>query len=639
MSNADYLTRPLRLSPTEATALIVALRALRDSAPEATREVVDRALGKLETAAAEGAAAHQVDLADGVDRLADLRASLQRAVASGRQVRLTYHVPTRDEESERVVDPRGVVSTGGLDYLDAWCHSAEAPWWFRLDRIHEAQVLASAVVTDPQPPRDLAEGLLAPGEGAAPVTLLLDPAARWVPDYYPVDSARQRAGGRLEVRMRVADPLAAAVPAQADPSRAGGRAGRVRRRLPSHARGDAPPLQRPVPGSVARTRVAWVPNRLPVQPEPPTRDEEPMTSPLVTLPGGWELIVIVLVIVFLFGAKKLPGSRGAPARRSRSSRTRPRPARRRRQDTRAAGDRVAPGRGRQAAAAALGRHPGLRPRRWPLRRRPASLRPSRPSRRTGRPDGAVRPLPRAPRPILKAALAVAVVFIAALFFFDPIFAVVLGPYHHAQSVLGEDVTQPVVTGPGGPFLLYFKLCGLAALVLTSPYWLHQIWGFILPGLHANERKWSRVFAAVAGPAVPARRAGRLPHAAQGLQVLIGFTPADLTNLVEFNDYLSFFSRTLLVFGIAFEIPVFIVLLNLAGVVSGAWLGAHRSWIIISVFVFAAIATPSTDPFTMYFMAIPMVALFGVSEVIARVTDRRRAARRAHFLGGDKASAR
>ncbi|MEZ5094893.1 MAG: WYL domain-containing protein [Nocardioides sp.] len=131
------------LSPTEATALIVALRALRDSAPEATREVVDRALGKLETAAAEGAAAHQVDLADGVDRLADLRASLQRAVASGRQVRLTYYVPTRDEESERVVDPRGVVSTGGLDYLDAWCHSAEAPWWFRLDRIHEAQVLAS----------------------------------------------------------------------------------------------------------------------------------------------------------------------------------------------------------------------------------------------------------------------------------------------------------------------------------------------------------------------------------------------------------------------------------------------------------------------------------------------------------------
>jgi sec-independent protein translocase protein TatC len=120
---------------------------------------------------------------------------------------------------------------------------------------------------------------------------------------------------------------------------------------------------------------------------------------------------------------------------------------------------------------------------------------------------------------------------------------------------------------------------------------------------------------------------------KGLQVLIGFTPADLTNLVEFSEYLSFFTRTMLVFGVAFEIPVFIVLLNLAGVVSGRWLGEHRSWIIILVFVFAAVATPSTDPFTMCFMAIPMVVLFLVSEVIARLTDRRRAAKAVEVLGG------
>lgn len=238
--------------------------------------------------------------------------------------------------------------------------------------------------------------------------------------------------------------------------------------------------------------------------------------------------------------------------------------------------------------------------------------------------------------ILKAALAVTVAFIASLFFFDQIFSVVLGPYHHAQTSLGEDVTQPVVTGPGGPFLLYFKLCGLAALVLTSPYWLYQIWAFILPGLHDNERRWSRVFAAVAGPLFLLGIATGYLTLPKGLEVLIGFTPADLTNLVEFSDYLSFFSRTLLVFGIAFEIPVFIVLLNLAGIVTGAWLGAHRSWIIIAVFIFAAIATPSTDPFTMCFMAFPMVALFGISELIARFTDRRRAARRADFLGTDEA---
>ena len=103
----------------------------------------------------------------------------------------------------------------------------------------------------------------------------------------------------------------------------------------------------------------------------------------------------------------------------------------------------------------------------------------------------------------------------------------------------------------------------------------------------------------------------------GLEILIGFTPADLTNLVEFNDYLIFFTRSLLVFGIAFEIPVFVVMLNLAGVIKGKSLGAHRPWIIVGTFVFAAVATPSGDPFTMTFMAVPMVLLFLVSEVIAR----------------------
>jgi sec-independent protein translocase protein TatC len=239
--------------------------------------------------------------------------------------------------------------------------------------------------------------------------------------------------------------------------------------------------------------------------------------------------------------------------------------------------------------------------------------------------------------VLKSALALTVAFIAALFFFDQIFAVVIGPYHHAQQSLGEDVTRPTVNGPGGPFLLYFKLCGLAAVVVTGPYWLYQIWAFILPGLHAKERKWSRVFVAIAGPLFLLGVLVGYLTLPKGLEVLIGFTPADLTNLVEFSEYLSFFARTLLVFGLAFEIPVFIVLLNMAGVVSGRWLGEHRSWLIMGVFIFAAIATPSTDPFTMCFMAIPMVGLFLISEVIARATDRRRASKRAALLGEDEAA--
>ncbi len=234
--------------------------------------------------------------------------------------------------------------------------------------------------------------------------------------------------------------------------------------------------------------------------------------------------------------------------------------------------------------------------------------------------------------LMRVALAMTLAFVASLFFYDAILEVVTGPYLHAQEALGTGVTQAVISGAGGPFLLYFKLCGLAAVVLTSPYWLYQIWAFILPGLHPHERRWSRVFASIAGPLFLIGVVVGYLTLPKGLEVLIGFTPDNFTNLVEFQEYLSFFSRTLLVFGIAFEIPVFIVLLNLAGVVTGKWLGEHRAWIIVGVFVFAAIVTPSTDPFTMCFMAVPMVLLFFVSEVIARANDRRRARDREEFLG-------
>ena len=119
VSNADYLARPLRLSPTEATAIIVALRALRNGARDETREVVDRALAKLEAAAAEGSSARaNLGIDPGTDPArpddGELRRTLAAAVQGRRQLRLSYFVPSRDEESERTVDPRGVVTAARL---------------------------------------------------------------------------------------------------------------------------------------------------------------------------------------------------------------------------------------------------------------------------------------------------------------------------------------------------------------------------------------------------------------------------------------------------------------------------------------------------------------------------------------------
>lgn len=227
--------------------------------------------------------------------------------------------------------------------------------------------------------------------------------------------------------------------------------------------------------------------------------------------------------------------------------------------------------------------------------------------------------------ILKIVSVLMVGMIVSLFFFDPIFALVLDPYKQAQAGVGDDVnTQATIAGAGGPLMLYLKLCGVVSVIATSPLWLYQIWAFILPGLHTRERTYSRVFAAIAGPLFLTGVVLGYFTLPKGLEILIGLTPGDLTNLVEFGDYLSFLIRTLLVFGVAFEIPVFVILLNLAGILKGSALGTHRPWIIIGTFVFAAVATPSTDPFTMLFLAIPMVLLFAISEVIARVLDRRRA---------------
>src|SRR5688500_11262732 len=100
--------------------------------------------------------------------------------------------------------------------------------------------------------------------------------------------------------------------------------------------------------------------------------------------------------------------------------------------------------------------------------------------------------------LLKSAVVVLLGLIVSLFFFDQIFQLVLTPYNDARQALGEDVrTEATIAGVGGPLMLQLKLCGLVGLVVTSPYWLYQIWAFILPGLHSRERKWTRVFAAIA----------------------------------------------------------------------------------------------------------------------------------------------
>src|SRR3954454_542637 len=231
-----------------------------------------------------------------------------------------------------------------------------------------------------------------------------------------------------------------------------------------------------------------------------------------------------------------------------------------------------------------------------------------------------------------------VVLVAGLFFYDQLLAIVYDPYAKAVAALPPSTkTIATINGVGGPLLLPLELAAMSAVVVTSPYWLWQIWAFIVPGLHPQERRWSRAFLLTAGPLFIVGVAVGYYVLPKGLQVLISFTPADLTNLVDFGEYFSFMTRMLLVFGIAFEIPLFVVLLNLAGVVSGRTLGRDRPWIVLGTFVFAAVATPSTDPFSMLMLALPMTLLFFLSELIARLVDRRRGRPSYDGLADDEAS--
>jgi sec-independent protein translocase protein TatC len=226
--------------------------------------------------------------------------------------------------------------------------------------------------------------------------------------------------------------------------------------------------------------------------------------------------------------------------------------------------------------------------------------------------------------LLRSLVVMLVALVAAFFFYDQLIDLVTRPYFEAQRDLkGQVVTEPVLSGAGAPLLLNLKLCAAAAVVVTSPYWLYQIWAFIVPGLHPHERRWSKVFIGVAGPLFVGGVAVGYYVLPKGLEVLIGFTPHRFTHLLDFGDYFSFLTRMLLIFGISFEIPLFVVLLNLAGVLPARLLKEYRPWIVLGVFIFAAVATPSTDPFSMLMLAIPMTILFFASELIARVTDRRR----------------
>ncbi|MDQ1681202.1 MAG: proteasome accessory factor [Frankiaceae bacterium] len=187
VTNADAIGRPLRLAADEGLALIVALRALTDTAGN-DEDAVRRALAKLERAAGDAAAgASNVSVV--FEAQAPVLTSVQDALARSRRLHLTYYVPGRDETTERDVDPMRILVVDQLPYLEGWCRVAEGVRIFRLDRVVDLRVLdVAAEVPEQAQMRDVSAGLFQPSESDEVVVLDLDPSARWVADYYPCEN-------------------------------------------------------------------------------------------------------------------------------------------------------------------------------------------------------------------------------------------------------------------------------------------------------------------------------------------------------------------------------------------------------------------------------------------------------------------
>jgi sec-independent protein translocase protein TatC len=240
--------------------------------------------------------------------------------------------------------------------------------------------------------------------------------------------------------------------------------------------------------------------------------------------------------------------------------------------------------------------------------------------------------------VVKAALALVAAMAIGLSppVFTPLWNLIKHPFcsavirgHTGCHVAGD---QLVVNGVFDPFMLRVQIAFFFALVVASPIWLYQLWAFIAPGLYRREKRWTYAFV---GSAVPLFLAGAgMAYFAmsRGLRYLLGLTPNGVLNLPTVPTYLGYFMAMLLGFGLAFELPLALILLNMAGILTHQRIRKWRRLMIFGVFVFAGIANPNPDPLSMLLLAVPCLVLVEVAEVIIWANDRRRAGRPSPYEG-------
>ncbi|MEV4555657.1 twin-arginine translocase subunit TatC [Kitasatospora sp. NPDC049285] len=177
-----------------------------------------------------------------------------------------------------------------------------------------------------------------------------------------------------------------------------------------------------------------------------------------------------------------------------------------------------------------------------------------------------------------------------------------------------------------PFTLVLKVSLTAGVVAATPVWLYQLWKFVSPGLHKHEKRYTVGFLTAGTPLFLAGAAFAYLVMPMTAQVLISFVADGVTSIVPVEDYLDLVTRMVLVFGAGFELPLFLVMLNLVGVVTGKRLLGWWRAMVMGITVFAAFATPSADPLSMLALAAPIWALYFLAVGISLLNDKRKAER-------------
>lgn len=222
------------------------------------------------------------------------------------------------------------------------------------------------------------------------------------------------------------------------------------------------------------------------------------------------------------------------------------------------------------------------------------------------------------RRIIIAIIAITLAGIVCFIFSESIIKFFVDYYKDATE---GDRNQLIFLGPLDAFITRVKVATYGGIVLALPIWLWELWRFITPGLNRNEKRYAIPFVLTSVVLFAMGAAVALLTMPKALEFLLNIGGNQLTPELTADKYLSFVSLMIVAFGIAFEFPVVLVFLLLARVLTTRQLRRWRRPAVVIIVVFAAVITPSQDPYSLFFMAVPMYIFYEASIIVGRVLKR------------------